>query len=129
MTDCVFCEEKSDGTQMFVGQSMDGLAWAKFDPNPVSMGHMLILPTRHVEKVHELTIEEWAAMGFMARMWTRTQRAGGVDDFTIGINDGPAAGQTILHVHMHVIPRRYGDVLDPRGGVRGVIPAKKIPGQ
>jgi diadenosine tetraphosphate (Ap4A) HIT family hydrolase len=93
---------------------------------PVSAGHSLVLPIRHVETMDDLGLEEIAAMMINARSVMRMlsfaiKPAG----FNVGFNLGEAAGQTIGHVHMHVIPRFDGDVPEPRGGIRGVIPHKR----
>ena len=88
-------------------------------------GHTLVVPRRHVASIFELTEEEWGAVWSMVGVVRRELADEEVPDgFNIGVNDGTAAGQTIAHAHVHVIPRRTGDVEDPRGGVRWVIPAK-----
>lgn len=90
---------------------------------PVADGHTLVLPRRHVDSFFELTPAEQAAMlGLLAMAKEQLQQELAPDGFNIGINDGPAAGQTVPHVHMHLIPRWRGDVPDPRGGVRWVVP-------
>lgn len=98
------------------------LAFGIYDAFPVTEGHMLVCPLRVFPDYFESTELEVAAL------WALVAQARGylIDkfgplDFNIGINCGPAAGQTIWHAHIHVIPRREGDVSDPRGGVRGVI--------
>lgn len=91
------------------------------DAFPVAEGHVLVVPNRHVARVEELTREERSALLEAAVAWTTTHPAEG---WTLGINDGVVAGQTIDHVHLHLIPRRTGDVPDPRGGIRWVIPAR-----
>ena len=101
------------------------LAIALWDVYPVSLGHALILPRRHAASWSELTADE------------KTELTAGVDAvralideryqphaYNVGYNDGEAAGQTIMHFHVHVIPRYQGDVLDPRGGIRWVLPDK-----
>src|SRR5262245_42317915 len=95
------------------------------DAFPVVEGHLLVVPKRHVVSLFDLTDEEQAAI------WRLVGRVRGKlaselrpDGFNVGVNDGPAAGQTVLHAHVHVIPRRAGDVADPRGGIRRVLPAK-----
>ena len=95
------------------------------DGFPVSPGHTLVVPRRHVASIFELNEEEWGAVWSMVGVVRRELAEEEVPDgFNIGVNDGTAAGQTIAHAHVHVIPRRTGDVEDPRGGVRWVIPAK-----
>jgi diadenosine tetraphosphate (Ap4A) HIT family hydrolase len=101
------------------------LAVVVADAYPVAPGHTLIIPRRHVGSFFELDADEQAAMlELLRRAQQRLRRELGPDGYTIGINDGPAAGQTVPHVHLHLIPRRVGDVSDPRGGVRWVLPGK-----
>lgn len=95
------------------------------DGYPLTEGHTLIIPKRHVLSAFDLNEGEFADL------WTtvRNVRRRLIDDyrpdaFNIGINDGPEAGQTVPHVHVHVIPRRKGDVSDPQGGIRWIIPGK-----
>ena len=95
------------------------------DAFPVTEGHMLVVPKRHVASLFDLPEEEQAALWKLVAL-VRAKLMGELqpDGFTVGVNDGPAAGQTVLHAHVHVIPRRKGDVADPRGGIRWVLPAK-----
>ena len=97
------------------------------DKYPVSPGHALIIPKREVRWFNELTALEMARLLSWVT-WTQEflRKHGGrvLDGFNLGVNDGPAAGQTILQFHFHVIPRYVGDVADPRGGLRWVIPEK-----
>ena len=95
------------------------------DAFPVTPGHTLVIPLRHVESFFDTSAEERAAMfelldAAKRQLQTEFVPAG----FNIGINDGAAAGQTIRHLHMHLIPRYAGDCADPRGGVRWIIPEK-----
>lgn len=95
-----------------------------WDLHPVTPGHMLIVPRRHVARWSEASADEHAALlGELehARQLALARDAA-VDGFNIGWNDGTSAGQTVMHLHLHVIPRRTGDVEDPRGGVRWVMP-------
>ena len=100
-------------------------AVAILDSFPVAEGHVLVVPKRHVASVFDLPDEEQAALWKLVAL-VRGKLASELkpDGFNVGVNDGPAAGQTVLHAHVHVIPRRKGDVADPRGGVRWVLPAK-----
>jgi diadenosine tetraphosphate (Ap4A) HIT family hydrolase len=85
----------------------------------------LVIPKRHVRSFFELTTEERAAMfSLLDEAKSAVAREFEPDGFNIGINDGPAAGQTVPHLHIHLIPRYKGDLADPRGGVRWVIPSK-----
>lgn len=95
------------------------------DGFPVSTGHTLIIPKRHVGSFFELNADEQQAMlALLKTTKAKLDQAHAPDSYNIGINDGPHAGQTISHVHMHLIPRYQGDVEDPRGGVRWLIPHK-----
>lgn len=84
---------------------------------------MLVVPRRHVERVETLSPTEWQELFELVRqVAVEVSGRAGVDAFNIGVNSGEAAGQTVAHAHVHVIPRRKGDVEDPRGGVRWVLP-------
>ncbi|OLS38266.1 diadenosine tetraphosphate hydrolase [Alkalihalophilus pseudofirmus] len=101
-------------------------AYAIYDQYPVNDGHILIIPKRHVSDYFEATSTEQAALFELvhaARAHLNDNYS--PDGFNIGINCGEAAGQTIFHAHIHVIPRYNGDMENPRGGVRGVIPDKR----
>ena len=119
MSDCVFCNR----TDFIIENN---LAMAFYDAFPVSPGHVLIVTKRHCPTMNEVTDEEFAAVMELVFIIQRTlQKILNPDGFTIGINCGETAGQTVMHFHVHVIPRRKGDVENPRGGIRGVIPSKK----
>ena len=100
-------------------------AIAFLDRYPISEGHALVIPRQVVESIYDLAPDQQAAV-FELVAKVRKLLAGRYqpDGFNIGINDGPAAGQTIFHAHVHIIPRYKGDVPDPRGGIRWVIPDK-----
>jgi ATP adenylyltransferase len=102
------------------------LAYAVRDTSPVTLLHTLILPNRHVVDYFELDTDERDAIDELLREVRRDilTRDAAVAGFNIGINIGAVAGQTIFHCHVHLIPRRPGDVANPRGGVRAVIPGK-----
>jgi diadenosine tetraphosphate (Ap4A) HIT family hydrolase len=95
------------------------------DGFPVTLGHTLIISRRHVPSYFDLTAVEcsdlWSLLDMVKAFLTERFNP---DGYNVGFNDGPAAGQTIAHMHLHVIPRRVGDVDDPRGGIRWVIPAQ-----
>lgn len=96
-----------------------------YDGYPVSQGHSLIIPKRHVGSFFDISQEERLAMlALLDKAKSAVEAAYQPDGFNIGINDGPAAGQTVPHLHLHLIPRYIGDVEDSRGGVRWVIPYK-----
>ncbi len=121
MTDCPFCT-RINRSDIIAGNE---LAAAFYDGFPVSPGHTLIVPRRHVADFFALTGEEQAAMWTLVAAVRRIlQEKHAIDGFNIGINIGEAGGQTIAHAHLHVIPRYAGDVPDPRGGIRCVIAAK-----
>lgn len=118
---CPFCHVESS---RIVAESE--LCLALRDRFPVASGHVLIVPRRHIASFQDMTPEEWQTVHELAvtvgnmlvqEDWT-------IKGFNIGINDGQAAGQTVLHAHVHLIPRRVGDVDDPRGGVRHLFPGK-----
>lgn len=97
-----------------------------FDKFPVSLGHSLIVPKRLVSNYFDLTLKEQTACWIVAnKVKTILQEKYNPDGFNVGINAYEAAGQTIPHCHIHIIPRYNGDVENPRGGIRGVIPSKK----
>jgi diadenosine tetraphosphate (Ap4A) HIT family hydrolase len=100
-------------------------AIAIYDGYPVTPGHTLIIPKRHIASFFEATVEEQAALfELVAGMRHLLQAERNPDGFNIGINDGAAAGQTVMHLHIHLIPRYLGDAEDPRGGVRWIMPKK-----
>jgi len=120
---CVFC---TIGEEYIVAQKR--LAYAVRDTSPVTPLHTLILPKRHVASYFELKPHEKAAIDQLLEQ-SRLEIIGrdrAVKGFNIGINIGEVAGQTIFHCHVHLIPRRIGDVANPRGGVRAVIPGKAL---
>jgi diadenosine tetraphosphate (Ap4A) HIT family hydrolase len=95
------------------------------DGYPVSPGHALVIPKRHIGSWFEITPEEQSAMlDLLGRAKAVLEEEFKPDGYNIGINDGPTAGQTVPHLHMHLIPRFKGDIEDPRGGVRWIIPGK-----
>lgn len=101
------------------------LALVVRDAYPVAPGHTLIIPRRHAGSFFELRDAEQQAMLDLLRLaQAELQDEFAPDGYTVGINDGAAAGQTVPHVHLHLIPRRHGDVEDARGGIRWVVPAK-----
>lgn len=117
--DCRFCNRSSAILQ-------NEHAFVQFDSYPVNPGHCLIIPFRHFASFFDATAEECAAI-FSLIDATRTLvdaqfQPGG---YNIGVNVGPIAGQSIMHLHVHLIPRYAGDVENPQGGVRGVIPSRQ----
>jgi diadenosine tetraphosphate (Ap4A) HIT family hydrolase len=95
------------------------------DGFPISPGHTLIIPKRHIGSFFDLNIAERSdLLGLLDKAKTALDNEFNPNGFNIGINDGPAAGQTVPHLHIHLIPRYAGDRADPRGGVRWIIPEK-----
>ncbi len=86
---------------------------------------MLVVPKRHVASLFDLSeVEQFAVWMLVAKVRATLMAELKPDGFNVGVNDGTAAGQTVMHAHVHVIPRRNGDVADPRGGVRWIMPSK-----
>jgi diadenosine tetraphosphate (Ap4A) HIT family hydrolase len=101
------------------------LAIAIKDSYPLTRGHSLVVPRRHVSSFFELTVDErLAILELLDRSKVTLDGEYAPDAYNIGINDGAAAGQTVMHLHVHLIPRYKGDADDPRGGVRWIFPAK-----
>jgi diadenosine tetraphosphate (Ap4A) HIT family hydrolase len=106
-------------------RARNDLALATRDAYPVTPGHTLVIPVRHMSSFFDTTPAEREAMLALLEVTKQQLQAEfGPAGYNIGINDGTAAGQTIAHLHMHLIPRYPGDRADPRGGVRWVMPAK-----
>lgn len=102
-------------------------AYAILDKYPVSKGHALIIPKRHVESYFDLTFREQSACTFMMNFVKELlQKKYNPDGFNVGVNIGISAGQTVHHAHVHLIPRYKGDVENPEGGIRGVIPDRRL---
>lgn len=117
---CPFCE--LDTTRAV---ATNDLAFAIRDLYPVSPGHTLVIPKRHVASWFDATPGERAAIFALLEDAKRDlEREHAPAGWNIGINVGEAAGQTVMHLHVHLIPRRAGDVDDPAGGVRFVIPTR-----
>ena len=119
--DCIFCKLPADRVI-----ASNSLAFAIRDNYPVTQLHTLVVSKRHAATFFDLFEPERRAInqlldGLRAEI---TKKDASVSGFNIGMNSGEAAGQTVGHAHVHLIPRRQGDVQDPRGGVRGVIPGK-----
>lgn len=119
---CLFCNSKISG----IAHEND-LAYASYDTYPVSEFHCLIIPKRHVIDYFELTDEELVACNDLIKVIKEEIliKDKNVKAFNIGTNAGKIAGQSIMHCHIHLIPRREGDVENPQGGVRSVIPQKQ----
>mgnify|MGYP005838861415 FL=1 len=117
---CPFCSP-SDSEIVLQNE----LWYARWDRYPVSRGHLLLVPFRHEPNFLTLALDEQkVALDLLAQALLRLHSDFHPAGYNIGLNIGQAAGQTVAHAHIHVIPRYTGDVPDPRGGVRFVIPAK-----
>ena len=118
---CPFCNPLE---QEIVAKN--GFIYARWDRYPVSKGHILVIPFRHTADYFSLTVEEKQSLLSLIdacnEVIEKNFRPAG---YNIGFNVGVAAGQTVMHCHCHVIPRYVGDVREPRGGVRGVVPEKR----
>ena len=116
---CIFC---GDPTMVIENE----LAFAHYDTYPVNPGHCLIIPRRHVAEYFQATAEEkvaiWALVDEMKVILDEEYKP---DGYNVGVNICEAAGQSVPHIHIHMIPRYRGDVENPKGGVRGVIPHRQ----
>jgi diadenosine tetraphosphate (Ap4A) HIT family hydrolase len=102
------------------------LAYVRYDSHSLSRGHVLVVPKRHVASFFDMSKSEQAAvLALLAEAQRQVQREFSPDGYNVGINVGAAGGQSRMHVHVHLIPRYVGDVLDPGGGIRCVLAAKK----
>lgn len=116
---CIFCQVKGP----VLAESE--LSVAVLDSFPVSKGHALVVPRRHAVTIWEMTAEEYADAFMLVReVKDVLQKKFAPQGFNVGVNCGEAAGQSVFHAHIHVIPRYTGDVPMPKGGVRNVISAK-----
>ena len=116
---CIFCNIKKSGSIR-----ENELAYISYDTYPVSDQHCLIIPKRHIKNYFDLTREELIACDDLIKIAKDEIEKNDpkVEGFNLGTNIGKASGQSILHCHFHLIPRREGDVENPQGGVRSVIP-------
>jgi diadenosine tetraphosphate (Ap4A) HIT family hydrolase len=118
---CPFCNPSLEEIVL-----QNDLCYARYDKFPVNPGHLLLIPFRHIPTLFEATDEEQAALLALVREAKRLlDNRFHPDGYNIGVNVGTAAGQSVMHLHVHVIPRYAGDMEEPRGGVRGVIPERR----
>ena len=119
---CLFCDSKKSGIV-----HENDLAYASYDSYPVSDHHCLIIPKRHIKDYFDMTNDELIACNDLIQIVKNEilRKDVNVKGFNIGTNAGKIAGQSIMHCHIHLIPRREGDVDNPQGGVRSVIPNKQ----
>lgn len=126
MTDCLFCKVQEAMYEKEIVFEND-FFYATRDSYPVTKLHTLIIPKRHFQSYFDMNIDEIKSINSILNNQKNEIKKldPEVTAFNIGINDGKDAGQSIYHLHVHLIPRRKGDIENPRGGVRGVIPAKQ----
>ena len=119
---CLFCNVKKSGLSY-----ENNLAFVSYDSYPVSKYHCLIIPKRHIKDYFQLTNDELVACNNLIKIVKDeiSNKDRTVRGFNIGTNIGKVSGQSIFHCHFHLIPRREGDVVNPQGGVRSVIPTKQ----
>ena len=119
---CLFCDIKKSGCAY-----ENELAYASYDSYPVTEHHCLIIPKRHIKDYFDLSNDELVACNELIQIIKKeiTKKDSTVKGFNLGTNIGKVSGQSILHCHIHLIPRREGDVDNPQGGVRSVIPNKQ----
>lgn len=121
VADCLFCRTNDPSVNTIILESAS--FYVRLDNFPATRGHVEVVPRRHVESFFELTSTEMAeACALMNDVQEKLSLQYRPDGFTIGINEGRAAGRTVDHLHIHLIPRYLGDVHDPRGGIRQVVP-------
>jgi len=124
MISCPFCDILKHGSREILWQ--DELSFAIRDAFPISPGHTLVIPKRHIASFWDCTPEEKASL-MTGADWLKEDLEisfSSIDGWNLGVNVGGAAGQTVYHVHLHVVPRFDGDVEDPTGGVRGSMPGE-----
>ena len=119
---CLFCNIEKSGCA-----HENELAYASYDSYPVTEHHCLIIPKRHIKDYFDLSNKELVACNDLIQIVKDeiTKKDPSIKGFNLGTNIGKVSGQSILHCHLHLIPRREGDVNNPQGGVRSVIPNKQ----
>mgnify|MGYP005783997779 CR=1 FL=1 len=123
MNKCLFCDQFIPNKKSLFENE---LAVAFFDEFPVSKGHVLIITKGHAATFSDITNEEQIAIiDLLNKCKEYIDKKYHPDGYNVGLNCGETAGQSVMHVHMHLIPRYKGDVENPRGGIRGVIPNRK----
>jgi len=120
--DCIFCN--MDKSRIIMENE---LAYAIYDMFPVSNGHILIIPKQHFKDYFDIDNQAKNELWILVDKCKKIiEKKYNPDGYNIGINCGEAAGQTVMHLHIHLIPRYKGDTENPRGGVRGAIPGKRM---
>ncbi len=123
MEECLFCRWKNEKEKIILENE---LAFARYDEFAVSKGHILIMTKRHTKDFFSTTQEEKNAIfELLDKAKEIIDEKYNPDGYNIGMNCGVSAGQSVMHIHVHLIPRYNGDVENPRGGIRGVIPNKQ----
>ena len=118
---CIFCNPDEENIVL-----RNNHGYARYDGYPVSPGHLLVIPYRHVSSLFELTDKEVQGLWSLVKAGKEfLDEKYHPEGFNVGVNVGEAAGQSVFHVHIHLIPRYHGDIEDPKGGVRGVIPGRR----
>ena len=118
---CPFCNPSADESV-----AKNDLCYARWDCYPVTKGHLLVIPFRHIPDFFSMTGKEReAVLDLVTECKEVIEENFSPAGYNIGFNVGVAAGQTVMHCHCHVIPRYVGDVKEPRGGIRGVVPGKR----
>jgi diadenosine tetraphosphate (Ap4A) HIT family hydrolase len=123
MDNCIFCDLANEKSIYLLENK---LFWSCLDDLPVTNGHALVIPKRHVDSFFDLSEEEIkSAYDLIKEVKDIIDKKYHPDAYNIGLNDGKAAGQTIFHLHIHIIPRYFSDVPDPTGGVRNILKNEK----
>ena len=119
---CFFCDIKSPKNKIIFENDV---CYARWDNFPVSKGHAEIVPKEHIESIFDLKESQLTELfSMLSKTKKLIQDVYDPDGYNIGINEGESAGRTVHHLHIHLIPRYRGDVVNPRGGVRNIIPGK-----
>lgn len=122
MNECFFCKSIKNNDFELENE----LAIARLDDFPINKGHLEVIPKRHVKDWWETTLDERIAIfNLLDQAKKIIDEKYNPDGYNIGMNLGEKAGQSVMHLHVHLIPRYDGDVKNPRGGVRGIIPEKQ----
>ena len=116
--ECVFCELQNENDRPIRARTKS--FFAVDDKYPVNLGHTLLIPFRHVSRLRDLTSDEFSEIKEILKTIQDQLLGQNAEGFNIGVNEGEVAGQTISHLHIHVIPRYAGDVERPRGGIRNL---------
>jgi diadenosine tetraphosphate (Ap4A) HIT family hydrolase len=115
---CAFCDLSNENDRPTRARTKS--FFAVDDKYPVNVGHTLLIPFRHVSRLRDLTVDEFADLKEILEIVQGHLANQNAEGFNIGVNEGEVAGQTIPHLHIHVIPRYPGDVEHPRGGIRNL---------